>query len=483
MASAPDLFDNEDEPDTESDAAPDNEPDTEAERSTTDKRHPNYLIRRAIVVGGVVAVIAIASIVVGQLIGSGATSTGSGAIDAEWNQIVIIDDRTGNVILDDGTGEEQGRIESGLQNVTDAAVINSTAVVTSADAVAIVDIGTESVERFDIGADRIVEPAGSALTMVAAASDGSRAVLAHGPSGDVIDTATVEGVVGARYEFAEARTDPSGRDILVTDSGNFQSVLFSFDRDTASFFPGLALAVDDTRVVTAQNVGNAATINVFDHDGGSLATGTAPSVRAGMISDAGIVLIAADGRVITMSDSTGDTTEGAQLDIGTVDSGDVTTNGDRLVISGSTGTAIVANDSEVVGTFDGLRPTGDAGAPTGSKCITLQSPDGRGPVSVIDTSDAAVVVEADGSGALLHDATGCVVAASTTSGFDVLSAVGVQQFQTGDILTGLSPDGRAVIVERAGRSNLLDIGDAQAAASSDPIDLGPRGRRTSFTNA
>ena len=59
----------------------------------------------------------------------------------------------------------------------------------------------------------------------------------------------------------------SGRDVLVTDTGNFQSVLFSFDRDEPSYFPGLALAVDGDLVVTAQNVGTNATVNAFDHTG------------------------------------------------------------------------------------------------------------------------------------------------------------------------------------------------------------------------
>ena len=45
--------------------------------------------------------------------------------------------------------------------------------------------------------------------------------------------------------MANAVATPAGRDVLVTDSGNFQSVLFSFDRDEPSYFPGRALAVDD----------------------------------------------------------------------------------------------------------------------------------------------------------------------------------------------------------------------------------------------
>ena len=107
-------------------------------------------------------------------------------------------------------------------------------------------------------------------------------MIVHGPSGDSIDTDTFAPVVGARYEFTDARSSASGRDLLVTDSGNFQSVLFSFDRDEPSFFPGLALAVDADVVVTAQNVGTNATINVFDHGGDPISTGRTSSVRAGL---------------------------------------------------------------------------------------------------------------------------------------------------------------------------------------------------------
>ena len=89
----------------------------------------------------------------------------------------------------------------------------------------------------------------------------------HGPSGEVLDTESFAPIAGARYDVATTVASPSGRDVLVTDSGNFQSVLFSFDRDEPSYFPGRALAVDDRLVVTTQNVGTEASITVFDHDG------------------------------------------------------------------------------------------------------------------------------------------------------------------------------------------------------------------------
>ena len=90
-------------------------------------------------------------------------------------------------------------------------------------------------------------PAGSALTMLATTALGERALLVHGPSGELLDTDTYAPIAGARYDVTTAVASPSGRDVLITDSGNFQTVLFSFDRDEPSYFPGRALAVSDGR--------------------------------------------------------------------------------------------------------------------------------------------------------------------------------------------------------------------------------------------
>jgi hypothetical protein len=484
MPSPPDLFDDEDgiEPDHElapHTTRPADEPTTSA--SSTRRRGPNYLFRRAVVVGGVVAVLATASIVVGQLIGTGSQDSTSGAVGTDWNRVVLVDDRTGRVIVDDEQGEEVARIESGVRSPTASAIVDSTLIVAGTDSVVVVDIGTEGVDEFDLGSDAVVRPSGSALTLLAPAPDRGRAVLAHGPSGEVIDTDTFAPVVGARYEFDGARSSPSGRDVLVTDSGNFQSVLISFDRDEPSFFPGLALAVDADLVVTAQNVGSDATINVFDHAGEPVATGRTSSVRAGMITDAGVVLVTVEGVVVTMSTSSGDTADGARLDIGTIESGSVTPGGDRLVVTGATGTAIVGADGDVIASYDAQRPAADL-ALAGSSCLATVSTDDTAEtqIAVIDTSDGSVLVEASGSEPLLSDASGCTVATTTPSGYDLLGADGVSRFETDDTAVQLSLDGAALAVERDGR---LVLTESDPDASTDPIDLGPRGRTVHFTQS
>jgi hypothetical protein len=448
------------------------------------RRTPNYRFRRAVVVGGVVAVLVAASIVVGRMIGTGATDTDSGAIRAEWNRIVLVDERTGRVIVDDAAGEEVARIDTSVRTPTASDVVDSTLVVTGADTVAVVDVDAGELDEFDLGADTIVGPSGSALTMIAARPDAGRALLVHGPSGEVIDTDTFAPVAGARYEFAGSRSSPSGREVLVTDSGNFQSVLFAFDRDEPSFFPGLALAVDAELVVTAQNIGTDATVSVFDHAGEAVTTGRTASVRAGMITDTAVVLVTVDGTIVTMSASNGDTAEGEQLDIGAIEAGDVTTSGERLVVNGSTGTAIVDDAGEIVASFDAQQRVGDGRPPVGSSCIatvTSESPpEGDDTqIAVIDLSDGAVLAEAVAAEPILADASGCVIGATTSDGFALFGPDLVADLDTDGDLLAVSLDGRSVVIERDGRTLLLGVDDESAA--DEPIDFGPSGRSVHFT--
>jgi hypothetical protein len=492
MPSGPTLFDDGDG--RGPDEAPKHpERDVDDDRSSDGPRRsgrgPNYLFRRAVVVGGVVAVLATASIVVGRLIGSGSDGSASGAISAEWNRVVLVDDRTGRVVVDDADGEELGRVDSGVRNPTASAVVDSTVVVAGDDVVAVIDIGDDDIGsddavEFDLGAGSIVRPAGSALTMVAPRPDGGRGLLVHGPSGETIDTDAFAPVVGARYEFPDARAAGSGRDVLVTDSGNFQSVLFSFDRDQPSFFPGLALAVDADLVVTAQNVGSDATINVFDHDGEPVSTGRTASVRAGMITGSTVVLVTVDGAVVTMSSSDGAISDEAQLDIGTIQSGAVMTTGDRLIVTGAAGTAIVGENAELIATYDAQRPAGDGSSPIESTCLTtVDAGDVTEPrIAVIEATDGSVLVEAVGAEPLVADASGCIVGAATADGFDLLSSDGVRRFTDDDTLLALSLDGEVVAAERDGRVVLLATG-LDDEASQQSIDLGPQGRSVHFTQS
>ena len=67
--------------------------------------------------------------------------------------MVLLDERTGQVILTDESGEESARFASGVRGTTDAMAVGSTLLVSAADEVAVVDLETESSQIFDFALD------------------------------------------------------------------------------------------------------------------------------------------------------------------------------------------------------------------------------------------------------------------------------------------------------------------------------------------
>ncbi|HYN34817.1 MAG TPA: hypothetical protein VES40_19490 [Ilumatobacteraceae bacterium] len=441
------------------------------------RSRPHYWFRRAVVVGGVVALIATAAIVIVNLTNGSNGAATPGTVGAEWNRIVLVDERTGRVIVDNEQGEELARIDTGLRTVLDSAVVDSTAVVVSATATSVVDLVDETSTEHTISADSVTWPAGSGLTMIAADTDAARGLMIHGPSGDVIDTEAFDPIAGTRYEWSGARSSPSGRDVLVTDSGNFQSVLFSFDRDEPSYFPGLALAIDDDVVVTAQNVGTDATVNVFDHDGQAISSGATTSVRAAIIGGDAIALITVDGEIVTMSTASGDTKSTVRLALGPVEFGVVTTSGDRLVVVGADGSAIIDDTGAEIGSYPDVQLVPETWAVRGSRCIALAD-DTTEEVALVAFEDGSILNEAEMAAPLFSTVDGCTVASRAATGYQVTSPDEVAMVTVEDVgeLVGLSPDGAKVVLEIGGRLTLAD-----AATATDTIDFGPAGRTVGFT--
>jgi hypothetical protein len=316
--------------------------------------------------------------------------------------------------------------------------------------------------------------------MIVGATGGERGLVVNGPSGDIIDTDEFAPITGARYQWGDARSDATGRDILVTDAGNFQSVLLSFEREEPSYFVGLALAVDESTVVTTQNVGTRATVNIFDHSADLISSGTTSSVRAALIGDGVVQLVTVDGEIVTMSIVSGDTESTGQLAIGPIEFGIVTTSGDRLLVSGAEGFAVIDASGAVVGTFPGRELLATPWAGRGSTCVALS--DGATAsserVSIVAFADGAVVNEADMAAPLFASVDGCTIVSSTAAGYQVTTVESVAAVTTAGDLVGLSPDGTQVVLELDGR---LALAATSAGIDDEPVDLGPAGRRVEFT--
>lgn len=437
---------------------------------------PNFWLRRIVVVGGIVAVFATAALVVAQVMDSSGGDVTSGAVDADWDRVVLVDQRSGRIVIEDDQGDEAGRIDTGVRSVTASRTIAGTTLLAARDGAAVVGLDDEDVTELELADGTIEQPSGSALTMIVAPPGGARGVLVHGPSGDVVDTESFAPIPGTRFEWDDARSDPSGRHLLVTDTGNFQSVLFSFERDEPSYVPGLALAVDDRLVVTAQNVGAEATINVFDHDGSLVSSGTASSVRSALITEGSIRLVTVDGEIVTMSTADGETESSGNLEIGAVESGIVSTDGRRLIVSGADGTAIVDDDGDVVGTYPGLAMPSAPWAGQGSGCVALvDDPAAPTSVAIVDLVDGSVDNEAAVSPPLFASADGCTIASPAPDGYQLVSPTTASTVASAGELVALSPDAAAVVLE-------LDRRLVLAGPDVDgPVDLGPPGRAVEFT--
>ena len=146
---------------------------------------------------------------------------------------------------------------------------------------------------------------------------------------------------------------PEGRDLLITDSGNFQSVLFSFDRDEPSYFPGRALAVErPARRDDAERRHRGEHHRVRPR--WVVGDRRSRAVRAGR-DDLGdsVILITVDGEILELATPKGTTSTVDTLEIGTIQTGYVSPSGDRLVVVGDTGSAIVDGSGAVLGTFPG----------------------------------------------------------------------------------------------------------------------------------
>ena len=117
---------------------------TEWDRDNSDWDGPNYLVRRAIVVALVVAIITLAAVLVGRIIGSDDSGSGSSFTNADWNHVVTVDNNAGTVIITNPEGEETNRFRFGLSALADTEVIGSTLISVDADALAVVPLDAEA---------------------------------------------------------------------------------------------------------------------------------------------------------------------------------------------------------------------------------------------------------------------------------------------------------------------------------------------------
>jgi hypothetical protein len=447
---------------------------------------PNYLARRLVFTGLIVAVVAVVAIVAGRLIGSAEDDSATVDVDSDWDTMVTVNEHTGRITISDPDGSDVEGVSSNAGRVSGTAMIDDTVFVAGGRRSVAVNLSgsRDRVVVSDIldGDITIRRPAGSTRTVMF--SNGSEAVFMGSDLDRVIDTSVAVAAPGVQLSLDAARTNVDGSAVLIPDPGNFQSVLLRFGDEPASYFAGVPLAVDDDRVATVQNVGGSATVTLSDHDGTRLSEFTTQPVLAAMLIDGGILTIDRRGAIHRIYPS-GDDTVGSIGAPPTADESWVATTGDRLIVSSAKGVVVIDPTGEIRVSVDGVRPAATGPAPASTTplrpgCLAIHDAE-TGGLQLINLRNGELLAEvSEADEAVLTSADGCTAIAGEgpdgASTSIVLSADGAVRVENEhDRLLALSPDGATVAVDIAGRLVVESLSTADDPADGDRSGSGSNG--------
>jgi hypothetical protein len=206
-----------------------------------------------------------------------------------------------------------------------------------------------------------------------------------------------------------------------------------------------------------------------------------------MISSGRVILVGINGEVLGLSLSSGDITELGSLSIGTVESGDVAIRGDRLIVVGELGTALIDEDGTIITELPGARPTTsgiDELAPRRTTCLIVER-EAAGEVAVVDLETGTVGAEALANPDVLATVDGCQPIVPTSAGYLSLTAESVSPVTLVGDVVAISPDGGTIGVDQANRLELIPRVTDNAtddANDAEPVDVGRSGRQLFFTD-
>lgn len=432
-----------------------------------DRGEPNFLIRRTLVVAGVVAAVAVVAIVVGRVIGGDDSSSDSTPEAAEWDTIVVLEADEIRLV-DPESGDESGSYDADDDLLDAQSLVAGTVLVTMNDAGNIVqtDLTDGSQRRGRSGPDQ---------TLIISRDNPEIAIAGNDRGGDVtiIDTrdrsvlsvADVAGLDDPLIFIADVLVNPAGTHVAVPVPNAFQSVVIDLEEETAQARGGRVIAIDDERVVTEQPAGSESELEFYDLAGERLGSADVPAPRATLLRDDGRILSVSETGVVSRVDADGSIDDVGVLtdpDERPVDiaGGADAADGDRLVAIGSRNTYVVNADGEQLGAVRGSPPAVVGGA---ARCVVVAPPSSATvPTRVIDLETGAALVEVEDGFTTGDSYDGCTVAFQGSEP-QLLSDGELTEVDADSIAT-VAPDGRGYVVLDGRDSEYVALGD-------DPLEI------------
>lgn len=424
---------------------------------------PNYMIRRALAIGGGIAAIALVVFLITKVVGGDdGGSGGASAASTDWNHVVVLTDDEIRIV-DPSNGEVVDTYDGDADLLDAQSVVSADVLVTMTDAGRITqtDLTDGTSTRGRASVDQALRLSTTNPTIAIAGTDGGGDVtLIDTNERTTLQVSDVAGLDDPLIFPMEVYVNPSGTHAAMSDARSFQSTVVDLTEATAELLAGQVVAIGDDRVVTAQRAGANTELEFYDLTGERLGSVDVPTPVASLLrSDGDMLLVDASGAIRTAS-ADGDVSEiGALADPAAptatieVESGATTLGGTRLLAATSR-QVFVLNDSGLqLGVADGDVTSTPTRA---SRCVTVGSQRSTGTSVQLDLDDASVIVEIAGGIVSNTSVDGCTAA--------LIGGAGPQIVHDGDVIdvdansiVDIAPDGESYVVLDGRDSELLSI--------------------------
>lgn len=442
-----------------------------------DGRQPRYGVRRAAVVGGFLAVVAVGAAGVIALTRDGDGESGGASSAPGWRGLVAIGGDGRQATLIDRDGDVGDTLDLGLEATTNRYASGDTLIVGGDGEAAVADLGSGDARVVELPPNALLQRArGTRQLVLVAADPAGGPALVVTPDGE-IDVNDVAELEDGRYLVDQLTADPDGEAVLASEITTFQTVLVPLDGDDPTFFAGSGVALTAEHVVTIQRVGPDAEVVITPRNGGDerrIATTELLGVAPG--SGGRFVLVAEDGGVSTVAPGADEAQPAGDIDLAdgaTAESVVPYPAIDRIVVTDGAALHLLdAGDGAVLTTVDGVAGLGATTGDPAQRCAVVATPAGLGTLDLVTGEMSPVVItekDLDRPAAVSVD--GCTVVGQTAAGTSILRDGEIIEVGERRVVAALAPDGSAVVtVDPEGNAELLvlDEPDPQPIALDVP---------------
>lgn len=443
-------------------------------------RRPNYRLRRLVVAGGVLALVATVAAVVITRGGDDGGSTQTGAVRG-WDTVVLQDPTSKAIRIVDGDGKEIATTRTDLVGLLDVGLDGRIVVGTVGDAaedgLAALDLDTGALTDLQVSYPQVRRLGDSSLLL---ASDGlgTGLELVDVATAEVTDLLALTDGVDEPFTTPESvLVDPGHEHVAFTELKSFETYLVTVADGTAVSMPGSLVDLAFDHVLTSTNRGDSALLDLSDLTGKRVGTVEVATPRAAMlVDDSHAIVVTAAGKVlrIDFGDESADdvvdlaptlpTAPGAAADAELVGGSVRLANHTRLALLGDRFVALLGPDGALVKSVDvAALGTPLFGSDMADLCVVVGA--AAGPYTFIDAQTGGIISSFTDATVRGRSADGCTVAVGSGATGNAVVGIGVNA-ALGHPVVALSDDASSVVVSDSRATQRVEVG------SGDTTDLG-----------